>query len=279
MSAQSRSSNISTSEMAYRPQQHQTGDKAQEETLRAFVEHGFACNPIQNDYGEDFFVTTHEETSNIVEPFRLFVQSKGTETHNPTRWTEYVDALTVRNWVLGNELVIVIKRDLLTGEARFCIPEEDYEYFDLHEFLFKGSAPKRVPLNCCTPFDRNTPIQLLWRARLRHYERLIRMCLPDNQQWRELPKAQLFSYELLSRLGMVEGDLLPTRAFKDHYAAMPVQKFESEPGMSAAERDRFAKCCQIIIDRLAELASGYKLSKPCLEQLAIAMTRAVLGQE
>lgn len=175
--------------MSQRTSEHIIGDRGEARTQLAFIDSGFACNKVEKDYGEDFFVVTHA-SDGIVEPFRIFVQSKATEpdASAKVRWTEYIKPLTVRNWILGNEMVVVVKRDLTSRTARYCIPEEVHAYEDVHDYLFSAESPRDFPIVCEQKFTRKTPGELVWRARVRHYDRLIRLALPTDEFDRVPPR-------------------------------------------------------------------------------------------
>ncbi|UKJ77289.1 hypothetical protein [Azospirillum brasilense] len=191
--------------MAKRDDNHSTGDRADLRTQAEFVELGYACNPISKDYGEDFFVVMHDKVSKIIEPFRIFVQSKGTTIPEdvPSDWTEYIDPLTVRQWILGSDLVVVVRRNIETREARYTIPEIDYSYWDIYSHCTGG---KDVPIRCRIPFEASTPHELVWHARVRHYMRLFALTLKDESEWKDVPGYKLYLLELFLRMGLLSED-------------------------------------------------------------------------
>ena len=258
--------------MAIRAKEHMTGDKALSKIRDAFESADFACNEILRDYGEDFFVVSHEEATGIVEPFRVFVQSKGTTRE--ANWTEYVDPLTVRNWVTGNELVVVVKRNVETGESRYCIPEDSFDYFDIHPYVIDR---RNIPIRCEVEFKKDTPKELVWRARIRHYERMVRLSLPDNERFQEIPKARLFLMELFDRCGLLDSKkFVPSEAALGRLPLVPVDDsgLTPEDNFTVKQQVIFRKCVCIIADRLTELAPGIPLSKSFIEHGAIVLQLA-----
>lgn len=259
--------------MAKRDANHSTGDLAATLTKLSFEEEGYAVNDVLKDYGEDFFVVTHDKQSGIVEPARIFIQSKG--TNRAGDWTEYVDPLTVRNWVTGNELVVVVKRNLVTGEVRYCIPEFDYSYFDVAGYIFDNN--KLVPIRCATKYNKDTPDQLIWAARIRHYERMALLYLPDDVKVMEIPAVRLVGWEFLARCGLIETEgFVPSAASLSRLASWGVEKdqLEDQDNFTIREQVLYRNWLIIVYNRLKELSPCITLKGSFLEHLAIVMQLA-----
>lgn len=255
--------------MAIRDKNHSIGDIAASSTKSDFEKYGYAVNDILKDYGEDFFVVTHDNETNIVEPARIFVQSKG--TRSLTNWGEYVDPLTVRNWVSGNELVIVVKRNIDTDKVRYCIPEEDYSYFEIVDFIV---SKQKVPINCKIPFTEETPQQLIWAARIRHYERMILLNLPDNVHFQDVPAARWIALELLGRCGLVNSEkFVPSDASLSRLNGkffITDELFDSE-NMTKRQLALYTSWVAIITNRLNCLSPETSFRNSFIEHLAIVM--------
>lgn len=266
--------------MALRPREHIIGDRAEADVVAAFEYSGFACNEIRKDYGEDFFVVTHEDTSGIVEPFRIFIQVKGTDPtrQENLRWTEYVDALTVRNWVLANEMVVVVKKHLESGEARYCIPEERIEYLDIVDQVRANGPRAQMPVRCELPFTVSTPRELVKRARIRHYERLVCLCLPNDTVYRDLSRADMFAIEFMGRIGLL-GNGEATEATVMRYRIItPAENYEDEPNMSANEKRAFEKSFRIVVDCIAEHSENQIVAVAFVEHCAVILARTLIRQ-
>ncbi|WP_174156777.1 hypothetical protein [Rhizobium rhizogenes] len=261
--------------MAQRTDEHITGDRGELKNRDVFEELGYATSKVEKDYGEDFFVATHADGGTI-EPSRIFVQSKATDPDvgDSVRWTEYLDPLTVRNWILGNEMVVVIKRDLRSKIAKYCIPEEVYNYSDVHKYLFGAEVPRKFPIVCDLPLTEKTPEQLVWRARVRHYDRLIRLVALD-EQFEGLPAEQVYALELAHRLGLLSAPLLLSEAAIQALQNLPnLGEFPASGDMSADDHRRFAACVCVTIARIDEVAPGFGVSQTTLDLVSTELARA-----
>ena len=185
--------------------QQKIGRRGEGRIRGMFEDEGYACAPIYPDFGEDFLVFGEDRES--IEPFKLFVQVKASERVDarPSDWTEYVEPLKVRNWILSNELTVVVRCNLLSGETRYCIPEDECDYWEID---FHTDVPIRID----KPFTSQTVQELVWMARLRHYDRIIRLTRPnafESHEHKEVPRFRLFIAEFLVRLHVLtlEGGL------------------------------------------------------------------------
>jgi hypothetical protein len=117
--------------MAKRTVNQGTGDKGEARLKLLFNEAGYACCDIKPDFGQDFFV--YPQDGDEIEPFKIFVQSKASDTFDSvlSDWTEYEDPMTARNWVLGNELTIVVRQNFKSGDIQYCIPEEEINHWEI----------------------------------------------------------------------------------------------------------------------------------------------------
>lgn len=267
--------------MSSRPEQHITGDRGELHAQLAFVDAGYACNPIPKDYGEDFFVVTHA-IEGTIEPSRIFVQSRATDPSETaeTRWIEYVDPLTVRNWLLGNEMVVVVKRDLRTKAVRYCIPEERHSYPEIFDYLFGAKKARKFPIKCDLEFTGETAAQLVWRARLRHYDRLIRLSLPFQQSPGALSQAEAFAMELAFRLGLLAEPLKPSKdsiEILDHLSRP--NGFPDDWDQPLESQSRFIACKRITIDALAQRAPKFPMFVTSVDLVALALCQAYADHE
>lgn len=255
--------------MAKRDRNHKIGSRGEWWARGVFEDEGYACSSIDPDYGEDFFV--FGESDGIIEPFKIFVQVKSSEQTDvyPSHWTVYEDPLTVRNWVLGNELVVLLRYNLSSKEAKYCIPEDDIHYWDI-------APDKDVALNCSETFGQEQARELIWRARIRHYDRLARLTQPNHFEdltWNDIPQVRLFILEFLSRLGFLDasGEYLTDEAYNTQ---LPLtlhlaRDFEDSEDMSALQKGRYAACCLLVLTQLKGV-SGHEigLAKFFLDQCA-----------
>lgn len=182
--------------MAQDTRSQKIGRRGETAIWRIFEDLGFVCNNVADDFGEDFFV--YGEADGFIEPFKIFVQVKASVAFDqrPSDWTEYCKPFTVRNWILSNELTIVVRTNLLSNEIRYAIPEDECEYWDI-------DFEKDFPVRLLKPFDSEVADRLIWQARLRHYDRLMRLTLPNDfeqHEYEETPRFRMFLFEFLVRL-------------------------------------------------------------------------------
>jgi len=242
---------------------------------------GYICNNITEDFGEDFFV--YGEDDGIVEPFKIFVQAKGSKAWDriPSDWTEYCDPFTVRNWILSNELTIVVRTNLRSGEARYAIPEDECEYWSI-------DYKTPFPVQLLTTFDDEAAERLIWVARIRHYDRLFRITVPNPfevSQFQDVPRFRTFLLEFLVRLRIFSGLPCFTEEFRSLYFHLfeEHKKTLSVPAtsdMTEHERIRYATCFTAILLAI-EMRSGLQLEvRPYfLDQLACLLVQFVIEAE
>ena len=242
--------------MAIRHPNHGLGSRAELRIMTIFEELGYACSKITPDYGEDFFV--FGESDGIIEPFKLFVQVKSSAQVDqvPSDWTEYEDPLTVRNWVLANELMILVRHNHTSGETRYCVPEDDIVYWEI-------DPHEKVPLHCSTQFDADAARTLIWRARIRHYDRIVRITQPNHFEkstWRDVPHFRLFVREFLSRLSFLDhgsghlADDVFTLQLPLTLHMLQEEQYEDSPDMTALEKARYSACVLLVLTRLQKVS-------------------------
>lgn len=263
--------------MAKRDKNHKIGSRGEWWVRGVFEEEGFACSAIDPDYGEDFFV--FGESRDIIEPFKIFVQVKTSEKTDtiPSDWTVYEDPLTVRNWVLGNDMVILVRYNLISREARYCVPEEDVIYWDI-------TLDKPVALKCTEPFGREAASELIWCARIRHYDRLARLTQTnhfEDRTWNEVPQYRLFIFEFLVRLGFLDDSegLVTDEIYISQFLLTlhMASDCEDSVDMTAFEKGRYAACLLLVLVRLRKV-SGHEigLAPFFLDQCACLLVQLIL---
>ncbi|HDY8002492.1 TPA: hypothetical protein RQK74_004458 [Vibrio vulnificus] len=268
--------------MAKRTSNHKLGDLGELKVRMMFSEAGFAVSDMSKDYGEDFFV--FGEDSGVIEPFRIYVQVKASENDDQYKsdWTIYEDYLTVRNWVIGNDLTVLVRYNKKSGEYKFCIPEDEVEYWNL-PFVQGGD----VAINCNETFDIEATKKLMWIARIRHYDRIIKFTQPNEMgedAWNDVPKYRLFCFELLVRLKIMD----PVNPHLDndiylklvHMAEEMVNDYEDSEDMSAIEKSRYAASLLLVVCQL-EKVSGYSvgMSKFLLDSCACLLVQLMFHRE
>lgn len=246
--------------MARRSDSHKIGDLGEVEVRRLFSKAGFAVSEMSRDYGEDLFI--FGEDDEIIEPFKIYVQVKasGNEDKYKSDWTIYEDYLTVRNWVLGNDLTVLIRYNIKEGIYKYCIPEDEIEYWELP---FKKGG--KVPINCNKEFDLNSVKELMWIARIRHYDRVVKLTQPNGfgeDCWEGVPRYRLFCLEFLQRLQILGPSDNPLRneiyLSLIHMSNTMLDEHEDSEDMSALDKARYAACFRYILAQL-EHVSGYPI--------------------
>jgi hypothetical protein len=258
-----------------------TGRRGETAVWTIFEDLGYVCNDIADDFGEDFFVYAEEDE--IIEPFKIFIQVKASDEFdkNPSDWTEYCDALTVRNWILSNELTIVVRKNLKSGEIRYAIPEEEFEYWKL-------DPDTKFPVRMLKDFDATAAKRVMWKARVRHYERLVRLTMPnpfETHEFEGIPKYRLFLLELLFRMGVLDhGDQFSAEFVKSYnrlHADCEATFTPSDAAdMSPEEQLRYMACLSSLQVALI-IWSGHTLEfgRLVLDQLACLLVQFVIPQE
>jgi len=240
------------------------------------------ASSASDDFGEDFFV--YCEDNSVIEPFKIFIQVKASEAFdkNPSDWTEYCDPFTVRNWILSNEMTVIIRTNLMSQETRYAVPEDECEYWDIN-------YEKSFPIQLLTTFDKKVAEQLIWMARIRHYDRLVRLTLPnefEHHVYDDIPHFRLFLFELLMRLGIFAQPptfsaffvALYKQVYIDHQTELSL--IDSDD-MTATEKLRYATCFSVIPLMLMN-KSGHDnlgLSPLFLDQAACALVQFVIDAE
>lgn len=267
--------------MAKRTRNQSTGDIGEVSLQWLFTACGYACSKIDPDFGEDFFVFCQD--GEYIEPFRIFVQAKASEhlDTQPSDWTEYCDPMTVRNWVLNQELTVVVRQNLVSKEMRYCIPEEDIDYWTL-------DVSADVPVRLSLPFGYETVAHLVWRARLRHYDRIVRLVRPnvfEPESGNDVPAYRKFVVELLMRLGVLDaaGDL-PAEAMDSYSMNYMTVALGTDlcatDDMSLHEIVRYSACLRLALDAVrAAAGDGNGLSKVLLDDCACVLALCVQAQE
>jgi hypothetical protein len=251
--------------MALRTKQHKIGSSG-ELALRSKIEElGFATSSIDPDYGEDFFV--FGEDNGVIEPFKIYVQAKTSEKDdlNKSDWTIYEDALTVRNWVLGNDSTVLVRYNKKDGIFKYCIPEDQVTYWDL-----PLDRSKEVALHCSDTLDDDAILRLMWHARIRHYERIVKITQPNNFEdffWKDIPQFRLFCLEFLTRLGLMDENE-PHLSDYAYTAQLPLKlklieecEFASSDDMTILEKGTYSACMLLILNALRE-KSGHDIGLP-----------------
>jgi|GEM_PF-4826824 len=267
--------------MAKNSRSQKIGKRGETTAKKIFEDLGYVCNDISNDFGEDFFVLGEQDT--VIEPFKIYVQVKASETFEkyPSDWTEYCDPFTVRNWILSNDLAIVIRVNLGTNEIRYLIPEDDCEYWEI-------DYENDVPIRLQRPFSANEVEHLVWTARLRHYNRLVKLTMPnqfESHEYQKIPRFRLYIYEFLVRLKIFDSpthlcpDIL--ELYKDIFnkTAAEIDIMDSDD-MTRHEKLRYATCLQLVSIALQDI-SGIKLglTPSFLDQCACLLVQFIIAAE
>ncbi|MPX98136.1 DUF4365 domain-containing protein [Salinivibrio sp. VYel6] len=268
--------------MVQRTDKHKLGDLGELKVRMMFSDAGFATSEMSKDYGEDFFV--FGEDSGIIEPFRIYVQVKASENDDQYKsdWTIYEDCLTVRNWVIGSDLTVLVRYNKKSGEYKFCVPEDEVEYWSL-PFIEGGN----VAINCNDDFDTEAVKKLMWMARVRHYDRLIKLTQPNEmgeEAWNDVPKYRLFCFELLVRLRLMDHahSHLDNEIYLKavHMADEMISDYEDSEDMSAIEKSRYSASLLLILNQLKKV-SGFSLgmSKFLLDSCACLLVQLMFHRE
>lgn len=253
--------------MAFRPKQHKIGSSGELALRSKIGDLGFATSSIDPDYGEDFFI--FGEDNGVIEPFKIYVQAKTSEKddHHKSDWTIYEDVLTVRNWVLGSDFTVLIRFNKKDQIYKYCIPEDEVTYWDL-----PLDSSKNVALHCSQILDDNAIYRLMWRARIRHYERIVKITQPndfEDTSWNDIPQFKLFCLEFLTRIGMMD-EKEPHISDYAYSAQLTLKlklmtdsehELESSEDMTILQKSTYSACMLLILEALRE-KSGHDVGMP-----------------
>lgn len=200
--------------MAKNNSAHQIGRKGARKLLSLISDAGYSCDEIKDDYGEDIYLNGHDDDF-IVEPFRIFFQVKTVETKAKvdSDWTIYdLDISTVRKWILGNELTILVKYNIDEDRFKYCIPEFEITYRNL-ALKMSDHKSKSQKFYCKYDFDIKKLNSLIWLARVRNYDRILRLTHPlldiknsdvaNIHSLKKLEDTNFFTVELLCKLDLM----------------------------------------------------------------------------
>lgn len=249
--------------MALRTTSHVIGDVGHLTMRMMFAQAGYATGDVSPDYGEDFVVFCDD--GGIIEPFKIYVQAKTTNSKKP-RWSMRIPSLTVRNWVLSNDLTVVMRLSLRDRKVKFAIPEEDISYWSLVQ-----KAGDAVNIICDRTFLSNTAERLAWKARIRHYDRICRINdineFEDNR-WKDIPEYRLFVAEMLSRMGILSTDSgeVCDEFFGMHFPMTALIMCGQEK--KDTEHARYGACAQLVLNRVYELSGGEGMRPAFLDKCA-----------
>lgn len=171
------------------------------------------------------------EDNQSIEPYKIFFQVKTKEIKAdslvPSDWTIYnLNILTIRKWILNNELTVFVICNMKDGkeEFKYSIPEYDFSYKEIQlEIIKEGitdNSSKKVKeikqITCKHELTGEVIHQLNWLARIRHYDRLLRLTHPlldistekTLYDFSNLEFTNFFTDELLCKLGFLQSKFI-----------------------------------------------------------------------
>jgi hypothetical protein len=159
--------------MPKRTQSHVTADIAVARVVSIFTDLGWACQTVEKDYGEDVFVQPSVNES--VDPFRLWVQVKGTEDAETLKNKEgrlvwRVSHEHILRWIRSLETVVVVLWDIKSDRGFWLKPREEFTEWDC--FLSENRQASLL-FRKESLFDKTAANKLMWDARVEHYALLL----------------------------------------------------------------------------------------------------------
>jgi len=194
-------------------------------------------------------------------------------------WTVYdINTETIRNWIIANDMTIVIRYNLHDEKAYYCVPEDNLNYWDLEDI------EKNTVLQCDIPFNKQEIEKIMWQARVRHYDRLVRLTMPndfENNNWQGIPQFKLFIHKFLYRIKLVNEDFSISDELFVKQSAMKAflyndMEFEDSEDMLAIDKALYASCTLMILGALEE-HSGVKvgMKKFLVDQSSIVLFQLI----
>jgi len=159
--------------MPKRTQSHVTADKAVSRVVSIFTDLGWACQTVEHDYGEDVFVQS--SVNEQVDPFRLWVQVKGTEDAERLKdkngnFVWRVSHEHILRWIRSLETVVIVLWDIKQDQGFWIKPHEAFQEW---ECFFKKRKQASLSFDKTKPFNRDAANALIWKARTGHYSILL----------------------------------------------------------------------------------------------------------
>ncbi|PIG99708.1 DUF4365 domain-containing protein [Deinococcus sp. UR1] len=150
------------------------GDFALANVIKLCSEHGWICEVVGQDYGED--ISIQATVNGSVDSFRIWIQVKGysESSYRKKRSGElsvHFDRNHLLKWLRSLETVIVVLYDQDTGCMLWCYPQgQFYESFLNEPF---GNSGKNLVFNRSDEFDLSSIAKIEWAARLDYYSKSI----------------------------------------------------------------------------------------------------------
>ena len=158
--------------MPKRTDEHVVADIALNRVMTVFSDCGWACEVVHQDYGEDLLVQTNYQ--GVVDPFKIWIQVKGTRDLRRFHTTKYGYSLRVSlehalKWARSQDLVVVVLWDVTANRGLWSIPQEDFD-----EWSWRNLRAKTIRLRFDedSAFDIECAQRIAWKARIAHYDGL-----------------------------------------------------------------------------------------------------------
>lgn len=200
--------------MPRRTRSHVIGDIAVSRVASICNELGWACEPVQKDYGEDLWLQT--TIGEKVDHHRIWFQVKATDNieryKNRRGEINYVvDLNHALRWVRSLELVVFILWDVKNDIGYWTIPKDNVTDWDLWES--KGKTSKLM-FNKKSKFDVSSAEKLSWIARISFYNSLLAQAQQAGIQYeREKNLGLSTPRNSHERLNLISFDFLRTIGF------------------------------------------------------------------
>ena len=236
---------------------HKTGRIGERAVSIMFEKEGYSCEKIDVDYGEDLFVYGEENT--IIEPFKVFIQVKSKESSEKKesdRTVYDISNRTLKNWIVANEMAIVVRYFIQDEKAYYCIPEEKFNYWEIN---VKGT---NVPIKFEKELTPNAIEEIMWKARIRYYDRLVRVTMPNEfEKSKDVVEYKLFILEFLARIGLVYNNQIHENDISKILILSNEFDFQDSEDMPAVNKAIYAAALIYILGKLEEytnLKLGFK---------------------
>ncbi len=204
--------------MPIRPDSHVIADIAVSRVTSVLCDCGWACQNVEQDYGEDIFVQT--KIGEIIDPHRLWLQVKGTRSigkyeRKDGRFSYPIPRKHVHKWINSPDLVIFVLYDVTGDRAFWALPSEQITLWDLYESENKSLLIKISPENI---FNAESARRLCWEGRMNNF--FARLSVAEHRQADVLRqrentptycpefkcKSPLIVYEFLKAVGFLTTD-------------------------------------------------------------------------
>jgi hypothetical protein len=216
------------------------GDLGRVEVQKLCIQNGWACDPVQSDYGEDLMVQT--QLDGRMDPFKIWIQVKGTENISSYRrssgdYSYPISTDLALKWLRSREVVLLVLWDLAAGRGFVAFPRSALDSWQIYQ---TESDTVQLRIKSSDIFSAEKLRILAWYARVDHYTVLLRDAErkdldSEERQSKAGSESFLIACDLLQMLCIADSTGL-TELFKTRLLSGVLKARLNEPGRTPRQR-------------------------------------------